>query len=88
MFIFAAFVNSCPHKWRAWLSLGEFLCNTTSYNSSLNTTLFEVLYGHPPTFFGIDLVEACAIPDLATWLQEMTKLLQLRLESVQRRQKH
>lgn len=38
-------VHSCPKDWSKWLSLDEFWYNT-SYQSALNTTPFQVLYGH------------------------------------------
>ncbi|KAJ1263729.1 hypothetical protein BS78_09G208500 [Paspalum vaginatum] len=83
------FVHSCPSHWKSWLSLAECWYNT-SYHSSLNKTPFEVLYGQPPKYFGLD-VGACAVPDLQTWLHErklMTELLQQHLLRAQQRQKH
>lgn len=52
------FVHSCPKKWSSWLSLAEFLYNT-SYHSSLGQTPFKVLYGHDPVQIGIDLADSC-----------------------------
>ncbi|WVZ85511.1 hypothetical protein U9M48_032433 [Paspalum notatum var. saurae] len=84
------FVHSCPHKWKKWLSLAEFWYNT-SYHSTLDKTPFEVIYACTPRHLGIDRVEACAIPDLETWLSQrnlMVQLLQQQLVRVQQRQKH
>lgn len=41
------FVHSCPRKWGKWLSLAEYWYNT-SHHSTLNSSLFVVLYGHEP----------------------------------------
>lgn len=45
-------VNACPHKWKDWLPLAEFWYNT-SFHSSLNSSPFEVLYGHPPIILAL-----------------------------------
>ena len=82
------FVNSCPKKWYNWLSLAEYWYNTT-YHSALGKTPFEVLYGHAPRTFGIE-VDACASADLETWLKErtaMTTLMQHHLVRAQQRMK-
>jgi len=84
------FVHSCPNKWKDWLSLAEFWYNT-SYHSSLDKTPFEILYGQQPRHLGIDVVEACSVPDLQDWLSQrklMVQLLQQQLVRVQQRQKH
>ena len=84
------FVHSCPNKWKDWLSLAEFWYNT-SYHSSLVKTPFEILYGQQPRHLGIDVVEACSVPDLQDWLSQrklMVQLLQQQLVRVQQRQKH
>lgn len=83
-------MHSCQTKWVQWLHLAEFWYNT-SYHTSLKKSPFEVLYGHQPRYFGIDIVESCAIPQLDEWLKErdtMTKLLQHHLERVQQRMKN
>ena len=65
------FVHNCPSKWAEWLALAEFWYNTSPH-SALGTSPFEVLYGHAPCHFGIVDLVACASPDLAVWLQELT----------------
>jgi len=83
------FVHSCPGKWKDWLALAEFWYNT-SYHSSLDKTPFEVLYGQQPRHLGIDVVDACSVPDLQEWLAQrklMVQLLQQQLVRVQQRQK-
>lgn len=84
------FVHGCPSKWKDWLSLAEFWYNTT-YDSSLNKTPFEVLYGQEHIQLDIDRVESCAVDDLKEWLSHrktMTQLLQQQLMRAQQRQKH
>lgn len=76
------FIQNCPTKWSDWLALAEFW-----FHSALNKSPFEVLYGHPRRHFGIEGVDACAVPDLATWLrdrQDMINLLQQLLRAQQR----
>jgi ribosomal protein L21E len=82
-------VHSCPRDWHKWLSLAEYWYNT-SYHTTLGTTLFEVLYGHPPRHFGIANPVDCTVPDLADWLQNrslLTKLIQQQLLRAQQRMK-
>jgi hypothetical protein len=59
-----------------WIPLAEFWYNTTLH-SALGKTPFEVLYGHPPRHFGVDIVESCAIPDLQLWLKDRTTMTAL-----------
>jgi hypothetical protein len=83
------FVSSCQSKWVQWIPLAEFWYNTTIH-SALNKTPFEVLYGHTPRHFGVDVVEACAVPDLQQWLSEretMAALLHQHLTRQQQRMK-
>lgn len=71
------FYSGLSSKWSEWLALAEFWYNT-NFHSALNKSPFEVLYGHGPWHFGVEGVDACAIPDLETWLKErhhMTELL-------------
>ena len=83
-------VHSCPKEWYKWLPLAEFWYNTT-YHSALQTTPFEVLYGHPPRHLGIYDPLDVTIPDLASWLTErnlLTKLMQQQLLRGQQRMKN
>jgi transposase InsO family protein len=83
------FVSSCQKKWLQWIPLAEFWYNTTVH-STLGKTPFEVLYGHAPRHFGVDVVESCAIPDLQQWLRDrdqMLGLLRLHLLRQQQRMK-
>ena len=82
------FVHAAPSKWVPWLYLAEFWYNS-SYHSTLNKTPFEVLYGYPPTHFGIG-IDSCSIPELDKWLSErkfMTQLLQQHLNRAQQQMK-
>ena len=82
-------MQSCPTKWASWISLTEFWYNT-SFHSALGKTLFEVLYGYPPSHFGIVPSDACSVPDLQQWLPErsiMTQLIQHKLQRAQQRMK-
>jgi hypothetical protein len=63
------FVQSCPNKWVAWISLAEYWYNTT-FHSALGLTPFEALYGYPPRHFGIVAANSCYVPDLKQWLRE------------------
>jgi hypothetical protein len=81
------FVNACPSKWSAWLSLAEFWYNT-SMHSALGRSPFEVLYGHHPRHFGISAVSACSSPDLSTWLQECEVMQVLIKQHLHRAQDH
>lgn len=78
------FVHASPSKWVDWIHLAEFWYNS-SYHSSLGKTPFEVLYGYPPSHFGIR-EEACSIPNLNEWLADrrlMSQLIQQHLNRVQ-----
>lgn len=78
------FVHATPAKWSLWLHLAEFWYKS-SYHSALNKTPFEVLYGYPPSHFGIR-ADACVISDLDSWLSErhlMTQLLRQHLNRAQ-----
>lgn len=46
------FISAHPAKWSLWLSLCEFWYNT-NWHSATGQTPFEVLYGHPPRYFGL-----------------------------------
>jgi hypothetical protein len=73
-----------------WIPLAEFWYNTTIH-STLGKTPFEVLYGHTPRHMGIDVVDACEVPDLKQWLrdrEQMQGLLKQHLERQQQRMKH
>uniref|UniRef100_A0A0A8YAL3 Integrase catalytic domain-containing protein n=1 Tax=Arundo donax TaxID=35708 RepID=A0A0A8YAL3_ARUDO len=83
------FVHACPKKWIHWLSLAEYWYNT-SLHSALGKSPFEVLYGHEPRHFGISPVDSCAVPEVASWLEEravMQSLIQQHLSRAQQRMK-
>jgi hypothetical protein len=61
------FVHACPNKWSSWLALAEYWYNT-SFHSSLGKSPFQVLYGHEPRHFGIDISQSCQNEDLNNWL--------------------
>jgi hypothetical protein len=48
------FVHACPSHWSRWLSLAEYLYNSSTH-SSLGHSPFEALYGYPPRHFGLDV---------------------------------
>lgn len=48
------FIHSCPRQWLKWISLAEFWYNT-SQHSLLGCSPFEVLYGHSPSVFLMNL---------------------------------
>ena len=66
---FRCFVHACPHKWVLWLHQAEFWYNT-AFHSALNSSPFEVLYGHWPRHFGIVDSSSVAPADLTAWMQE------------------
>lgn len=83
-------VHSCPKDWSKWLPLAEFWYNT-SYQSSLGTTPFEVLYGHAPRQLGIIDPASATVSDLAGWLSDrnlLSQLIQQQLMRAQQRMKH
>ncbi|WVZ71633.1 hypothetical protein U9M48_020200 [Paspalum notatum var. saurae] len=83
-------VQACPSKWLSWLPLAEFWYNTT-YHSALGYSPFEVLYGHPPSHFGITVQDTCSVTDLQQWLKErnqMLSLIQQHLLRAQQRMQH
>jgi hypothetical protein len=63
------FVGSCQKQWVQWIPLAEFWYNTTIH-STLGKTPFEVMYGHTRRHIGIDVVDACEVPDLQQWLRD------------------
>jgi ribosomal protein L21E len=70
------FVSSCQKKWVQWIPLAEFWYNTTVH-TTLGKTPFEVLYGHAPRHFGVDITESCVITDLDEWLKERDMMVNL-----------
>jgi hypothetical protein len=62
-------MHAQPHKWKAWLFLGEFWYNT-SYHSYLGCSPFKVLYGYDPPFVDAPLIPAKAEVNVATMLAE------------------
>lgn len=84
------FVHSCPRRWSKWLSLVEFWYNT-SFHSSLQRSPFEVLYGHPPHYFGLTTTSVSTVTDVDTMLAERTTMLasvRQHLLRAQQRMKH
>lgn len=69
-------VHACPRNWYKWLFLAEYWYNTT-FHSALGRTPFEVIYGTMPREFGVNQVDECTVPDLATWLKERKVMLEL-----------
>lgn len=83
------FVHSVPSKWFAWLHLAEYWYNT-SFHSAIQSSPFEVLYGHTPNHFGISPMD-CIVPDIASWLSErklMQQLVQQHLNRAKQQMKH
>lgn len=84
------FIHSCLHQWLKWLSLTEYWYNTCAH-SSLGRSPFEVLYGHPPRYFGITPESASPIPDVAALMAERETMLssvRQHLLHAQQRMKH
>lgn len=82
-------VHACPKNWYKWLFLAEYWYNTM-FHLALGRTPYEVIYGTLPREFGVNQVDACTVPDLATWLKErevMLDLLQQQLKQAQDRMK-
>jgi transposase InsO family protein len=63
------FVNASPKQWSQWIHLAEYWYNT-SWHSALQSSPFQVLYGHSPRSFGLESADACPISILDDWLQE------------------
>jgi hypothetical protein len=83
------FVHACPKQWLKWLGLTEYWYNT-SYHTSLGHSPFQVLYGHLPRHFGLQLDDACQLSSLDDWLQErelMSQLIRQHLIRAQKRMK-
>jgi ribosomal protein L21E len=84
------FVHSCPKQWLRWLTLAEYWYNTT-YHSSLQRSLFEVLYGHPPRYFGLSPSMVSSLPDVDSMLTTRSTMLAAvrhQLHRAQQRIKH
>jgi transposase InsO family protein len=80
------FANAAPSKWFDYLHLAD----NTSWHSSLNQSLFFVLYGHSPRQLGLDANVTCSVSSLDKWLQQksmMQSLIQQHLAQAQNRMK-
>lgn len=65
------------------------LITTHTINNKIKSNTFEVLYGYPPSHFGISSKD-CSIPDLTTWLKDrkfMQQLVQQHLHRAQQQMK-
>jgi hypothetical protein len=65
-------VQSCPRKWKDWLSTAEFWYNTCNH-SALGCSSFEALYGRQLRVLGID-PPATTNGNLADWLVERANM--------------
>jgi hypothetical protein len=68
-------VHACPTQWGEWLPLAKYWYNTT-YHSTLDKTLFEILYGHQPRHLGISAPSAYQSPDLVEVLRQQLSCAQ------------
>jgi hypothetical protein len=71
------------------IPLVEYWYNT-SYQSALGYSPFEVLYGHKPRHFGIQIDDSCRVQHLDAWLHEralMTDIIKQHLVRAQHRMK-
>jgi hypothetical protein len=55
-------------------------------HSTLGQNPFEVLYGHAPRHFGVNIVEAYEVPDLQVWLRDREKMQELIRQHLERQQ--
>lgn len=56
-------VGEKPKTWRKWLPMAEWCYNTTNH-ISIKMTLFEALYGYPPTPFPMPNFSTCKVSAL------------------------
>ena len=63
------FITAHPQRWFSWLPLCELWYNT-NWHSSTGRTPFELVYGHPPCYFGLSPVDAISISDAHQWLRD------------------
>lgn len=59
-----------PRKWIQWLAVTEFWYNS-NFHSTIGTSPFEIMYGHPPRHFGLQPRAAISVTDLQSWLQDI-----------------
>ena len=62
------FISAHPKEWSRWLSLCEFWYNT-NWHSATGKSPFEIVYGHPPRYFGVSPYSAIASDSIDQWLQ-------------------
>ena len=68
------FISAHPQHWAKWLSLCELWYNT-NWHSSTGKSPFEVVYGHPPRYFGVQPYSAIAADSVEQWLHHKTTVL-------------
>jgi hypothetical protein len=68
------FVHSCPRQWVKWIPLVEFWYNT-SLHSFINGMPFEVLYSHPPRYFGLSASLVSSAPKVEPLISERATML-------------
>lgn len=68
------FISAHPQHWSKWISLCEFWYNT-NWHASLGKSPFELLYGHPPRYFGVTAESQVASADIQAWLDDRSLII-------------